>query len=412
LTLGFVTINRRKALKKLSIPTTLTLASLIMVAPAAFAQATAATTADEGLSIQARLGIEHDSNVLRQPSGISDVAWTAGVGLRYNKRFSLQRLRADVQWDMWRYQDESQLNFNTLNYNLAWDWSVTPRFHGTISADRRQFREVTTDPTGTVNRIGRRTERTELAEGVFEVGGGWRALAGLSHYRTQSTVPGTWDASPSIRYVHVGAGYESRAGSTATLRYRRGDGEYNDPTFLGAAPALNSDFRDHLVEGVVRWAATGKTTVDARLGHLKRDHDTAPALDFDGIVGGVNVNWDITGKTRLVAGWMRDISASGLAVGGHVESNRFFIAPVWQATGKTSFNLRYDHTRRNWEDVPVGGPGFNRSERLESLQVGVDWEALRTITVSGYARRERMRSSLLNAGYRANVYGVIARANF
>jgi len=41
----------------------------------------------------------------------------------------------------------------------------------------------------------------------------------------------------------------------------------------------------------------------------------------------------------------------------------------------------------------------------------VDWEALRTITVSGYARRERMRSSV-NAGYRANVYGVIARANF
>lgn len=381
-----------------------------MVAPAAFAQASA-NTADDGLSVQARVGIEHDSNVLRSTGGgISDTAWTAGVGLRYNKQFSLQRLRADVQWDTWRYNDASQLNFNTLNYGLAWDWSVTPRFHGTISADRRQFREVTTDATGTVNRIGRRTERTELAEGVFEVAGPFRALAGVSHYRAESTVPGTWDASPSIRYWHLGAGYEAPSGSSFTLRYRRGDGEYNDPTFLTAAPTAG-DFRDHLVEGTMRWAATGKTTVDARVGHLKREHETAPQLDFDGLVGGVNVSWDITGKTRLVGGWMHDISASGLTAGGHVKSDRFFIAPVWQATGKTSFNLRYDHTRRNWEDVPALAAGFGRSERLQSLQVGVDWEALRTITVSGYARREQMRSTV-NAGYRANVYGVIARANF
>jgi hypothetical protein len=61
--------------------------------------------------------------------------------------------------------------------------------------------------------------------------------------------------------------------------------------------------------------------------------------------------------------------------------------------------------------VPALAAGFGRNERLQSFQLGVDWEALRTITVSGYARREQMRSSV-NAGYRANVFGVIARANF
>ena len=397
--------------KKLPIHSTLTIASLIMVAPAALAQATATTTADDGLSFQARLGIEHDSNVLRQSGGaISDTAWTAGVGLRYDRQFSLQRLRADVQWDTWRYNDASQLNFNTLNYALAWDWAVTPRFTGTVSADRRQYREVTTDPTGTVNRIGRRTERTELVEGGFGGVGPFRIVAGASRFESESSVPGSWDANPEIRYWHLGASYSTPAGSSITLRHRRGDGEYTDPVFLAAGP-LNSDFRDDLTEVVVRWSATGKTTVDGRLGHLKRRHDLRPALDFDGMVGALNVTWDITGKTRLVGGWQRDVSASGLAQGGHVDSDRFYIAPVWQATGKTSFNLRYDHTRRDWENVPALAPGFGRSEKLESFQVGVDWEALRTITVSGYARRERMKSSV-NAGYRANVYGVIARANF
>src|SRR4051812_18293036 len=147
-----------------------------MLAPAAFAQT---SLADEGLHFGARAGVEHDSNVLRSGSGaVSDTAWTAGAGVRYNKQFSLQRLHADVEWDTWRYSDHSELNFNTLNYNAGWDWSITPRFHGTISADRRQYREVTTDPATLANVIGRRTERNELAEAGFGVAGPWRVLAG------------------------------------------------------------------------------------------------------------------------------------------------------------------------------------------------------------------------------------------
>jgi exopolysaccharide biosynthesis operon protein EpsL len=409
--LGSININRRMTLnKKLTIRSSLTLAALLAAAPAAMAQD---ADAEEGLHFLGRLGIEHDSNVFRVPSGSgpkADTAWTAGIGLKYNKRFGLQRVRADIEADTWRYQHNSDLNFNTVNYALAWDWSVTPRFHGTVSADRRQFREVTTDPTGAINLVGRRTERTELAEGVFEVGGPWRALAGVSHYRTESTQPGSWDASPDIRYGQVGIGYEAASGSSLTARFKRGDGEYHDPTFAGFA-ALNTDFRETEEELAFHWAYTGKTTVDGRIAHLKREHSNAPLLDFSGMVGGLNVNWDVTGKTRLLAGWQRDLSATGLPTGGHVTSDRFFVAPVWHATAKTSFSLRYDHTTRDWEDISSLAPFAGRSEKIDSLQAGVDWQALRTIGLSGYVRQERLRSNL-NVGYRATVYGILAKANF
>ena len=85
----------------------------------------------EGLHLRGQAGVEHDSNVLRTTSNkISDTAWTAGVGLSFNKRYGLQNVRADIQADGWWYQNQSDLNFNTLNYLLAWDWSLTPRFHG------------------------------------------------------------------------------------------------------------------------------------------------------------------------------------------------------------------------------------------------------------------------------------------
>ena len=377
-----------------------------MLSPAVFAQDAAA---DEGLHFNARLGVEHDSNVLRTSNAVSDTAYDLGVGLRYNKQFSLQRVHADVQFDTWRYNDHSELNFHTLNYALGWDWSITPQFHGTVSADRKQFREVTTDPVPFANRVGRRTERNELAEAGFGVSGPFRVLAGVSHYRTESTEPGSWDASPDITFWHVGAAYEAASGSNVALRYKRGKGTYHDPTFA-AFTALNSDFRDTEEELSFRWAYSGKTTVNGRLAHVSRKHD-APLLDFSGVAGALNVNWDITAKTRLTGGWMRDISASGLPTGGHVDSDRFYIAPVWNATAKTSFNLRYDHTRREWKDIPALTFSSGRSETLDSLQAGVDWQALRTISVGGYYRYEKLKSSI-NAGYRANVFGVQARANF
>jgi exopolysaccharide biosynthesis operon protein EpsL len=407
----FVNINRRVTLKKkLHNQTTLALAttaSLIMASPA-FAQD---ASAEEGLHFGARLGVEHDSNVLRQTANAqSDTAWTAGLGLKYNKQFSLQRLRADVEWDTWRYSDHTNLNFSTLNYNLAWDWSVTPRLHGTVSADRRQYREVVTDvtvPASPVNRIGKRTERNELAEGAFDVGGGFEALAGVSHYRAESNVGFSWDGLPDITYWQAGVGYQAPSGSSVALRYKHGDGNYNDTTFAGFS-TLNSDFKDSEVELSARWAYSGKTTIDGRLSHVKREHDAAPTLDFSGMRGALNVNWDITGKTRLQAGWMRDISATGLADGGHVDSDRFFIAPVWAATAKTSFSLRYDYTRREWKGVAATTPlDVGRTDKIDSLQAGVDWQALRTILVSGYVRHEKLRSST-NAGYGATVYGVKA----
>jgi exopolysaccharide biosynthesis operon protein EpsL len=380
-----------------------------MTAPAAFAQD---ASSDEGLHFGARLGIERDNNVLRQSANEqSDTAWTAGVGLKYNKTFSLQRVRADVQWDTWRYNDHTELNFNTLNYALAWDWSVTPRLHGTVSADRRQYREVVSDPVTFANLIGKRTERNELAEGAFDVAGPWQVLAGLSHVRAESSVPFSWDGLPDIRYWQAGVGYQAASGSSVTLRYKRGDGEYRDPTFASFA-TLDSDFKEDEVELSARWAYSGRTTVDGRISHVKREHSAAPQLDFSGARGAVNVNYQFTGKTRVTGGWLHDITATGLGTGGHVDSDRFFIAPVWNATAKTSFSLRYDYTRRDWKDVPFGTFDAGRRDKLEQLQAGVDWQALRTILVSGYIREEKLRSSLPGAGYRATVYGVKASANF
>ncbi len=371
--------------------------------PASTHESTAREPGEPGFQLRALVGIEHETNALRVPSGAnpkSDELAILGVGAKFNRRYGLQRIRADVEANTYRYRDQDDLNFNTINYALAWDWQVTPRAHGIISADRKQFREVTTDPVVLTNRVGRRTERAEIAEGTYDVTAAWRALAGVSHTQSSSSVANPWDASPSVRSVRLGVGYELPSKTSLYARFRRGDGEYSDST-LGAA---NSDFRENEAELVVNWPLTVKTSVEGRLGRLERNHSSAPQRDFDGVVGHANLRWEITGKTRLAAGVGRDLSATGLAGGGYVQQTRFYIGPVWQATAQLAVNARYDRATRDWKDIPAGAAELGKSERVQLLSAGVDWEPRRFLTVSTYVRGERLKSNL-NSGYRSTTVG-------
>ena len=355
-------------------------------------------------------GVEHESNILRVPSSAgtrSDTIVIAGLGFKADKRYGLQRFRADLEANTYRYNSHSDLNYSLFNYALAWDWSFTPRLHGVVSAGRRQFREVTTDPVTFSNVIGRRTERAEVAEGIYELGAAWRLLAGATHTQVDSSEPNSWDASPSITSGRVGVGYEFASGSSLYARYRRGDGKYNDPS----PGASTGSFRENESDLQLKLPLTAKTSVEARLGHLSRKHDVGPQRDFSGVVGSAAASWDVTGKTRLIAGYTRDLSASGLATGGTVRSDRFYIGPVWKATAQIAVNLRYGRVARDWTDVPAGSPEAGRTETLQVLSAGVDWEPRRWLTVSGYARGEKQVSKV-NAGYRNTTVGAAVKAHF
>lgn len=361
-----------------------------------------------GLHLRALAGVERESNVLRTPGGgHADRAAILGVGARADLRHGLQRFRADVEANRYEYERDSSLDYGVLNYALAWDWSITPRFHGVLGADRKQYREVATDAVALVNRVGRRTERAEVLEAVYEAGAAWRLVGSALHTRASSTEPATWDASPDINSARIGVGYERPSGASLYLRQRRGDGEYTDPT----PGASQGDFKEDETDVLLKWPVSGRTSVDARLGRLQRRHAMDTARDFSGIVGSATVAWQVTGKTRLVAGVGRDLSATGQSTGGHVRSNRYFIGPIWKPTAATAVSVRYDHVSRDWKDVPATSNEAGRNEAVRALSANVEWQPRRWVALSVYVRAERLRSSL-QTGYSNNTVGAALKGFF
>jgi exopolysaccharide biosynthesis operon protein EpsL len=346
--------------------------------------------------LRAAAGVEHNSNVLLTPTQEqSDDVGVLSVGVKAERDYGLQHFRADVEAARYRYRTHTDLDYSTLNYTAAWDWKFTPALHGVLSAERRQFRDIADNVPG-FSQIGRRTDRSELLEGIYDIDGVWRALAGLSHTSSSTTVPVSWDASPTIRSALVGGGYEWASGSSLFARFRRGDGTYQAPVL----PTTAVDFRENEAEALLKWALTGKTSLDARLGYLRRTHPDAAARDFSGPVGSATVNWQATGKTRVMAGVARYLGAAGIDVGGHVEADRFFIAPVWKATAHTAVNVRYERTTRHWRDVPLGTQQSGRRDVIQASSIGIDWEPRRVVTLSASVRGERVNSSIPGVSYR------------
>lgn len=348
-------------------------------------------------------GVEHDTNVLRTPAAVSDDIGVLAAGVRLDKRYSLQRLTLDAQVAWYRFREFSALDYRTFNYTGAWNFQFTPRVLGTLSAERRQYRDITDASTG-ATQVARRTERHDLAEAAWLVGGGWRALGGVSHDSSRSDDPSALESSPSVDSARLGGGYEFASGTLLTAQWRRGEGKYGN----SQAP----DFRETEPFVTLRWPGTARTTLDARLGRLSRKHDTAGERNFDGTVGNASVNWVYSPKTQVSFGVARDLGSYELAGGGHVRGWRVFIEPVWKPTEKTSVRLRHARETRQWRTVSAVAPDAGRDDRTRWSALTLEWSPRRPVLLSAAVRGERRSSNLAAHDFRATIYALAARLSF
>ncbi len=356
------------------------------------------------LALHAAAALERDSNILRAPDAVSDEIGVLSAGLRLDKRYSLQRLTLQAQASRFSFRDFSNLDYSTLSYDGAWNFQFTPALRGVLSADRRQYRDITNASIASGG-ITRRTERRDLAEVTLLGRGGWRTLAGLEQTRSRSDDPRALQASPTVSSVHVGGGYEFPAGALLTAQVRRGDGDYG-----GAASGI--EFRETEPSVSLRWPATTRTALDARIAWLDRSHDQEPARDFQGLVANGTARWTYSPRTSVEVGLARDLGSYEFSGGGRIRGWRLSLAPAWKPSEKTTLRFRHTMERRDWLVVSSASPDLGREDRTRWNALTFEWTPRRLLEFTASARQERRQSNLAGAGFRANVVALGARLNF
>ena len=376
---------------------------------------------DEPQTLEFRAGqrFEHDSNVFRLADGAdtaallgtssrSDMYGVTTLGMKFDKRYSLQRLELDIYAQNYRYRDFSALDFTSLNYAAAWRWSLTPRLHGNLTADRREMLDNTVDfysPT----EVNRRVEQAAVLDAEYEIGAALRLLGGVYQRRLDNSLPQTYEADATIQGGEVGLRYVWDSSTSVAYKFKSGSGEYSGRLPTPEAP---NDFSDREHEFSLDWKPVQGTTVQARLAHLQRSHDGYAVRDFSGLRGQISANWPLTGKTRLEAGVVRELGSYQTTTASYYEGDRLYVSPVWKPTEKTAVRLRLDQGTRRYKGELDGVSPVGRRDTTTLTSLILEWEVIRPLKLAASVQRDKRTSNTAGFDYKANVFGLSAVFSF
>ncbi len=391
---------------------------------AAFLVATGASTvfADEQDTLQFRASqaFQRDSNIFRLSDQAntqailgtperSDTVSTTTVGFRLNKPVGLQRFEVGANFEMYKYNRFSNLDFNAVSYAAAWRWSLTPSFRGNLTTDRREYVDNTADLQNQ-GQVNRRTDKSTVLDAEYELDGVWRLLGGVFQRDSESSQPFVFQGDSKLTGAEAGFRYQFPYATSLAYRFKNSSGEYSNNNFFPGIAGSDFKEREHELRG--EWRPGGRTSLNGRLAHVDRKHDVLPARDFSGIVGQVDWNYEFTGKTSAAAGLVREIGSYQSNTSSYYDGNRIFVAPRWNATERISLLARYDYGTRDFKGPLPGFAATNRKDKLQLASVSAEYQILRELKLRAWVQQDRRTSNEAGADYKSNAVGIAAEANF
>jgi exopolysaccharide biosynthesis operon protein EpsL len=395
----------------------------------------AAADAQDTFNVTVGTNITYDSNLFRRSENIptpvgfgkrSDLIFISSATVSMRKFIGMQRLEAAGIFVDNRYNVHDFLNFFAVNYNAGWGWYLTPYFHGNVTTAHSEALNNFGNLTGFLSNNAQniRTSDNHRFDGVFELTPALHLIGGVSQQVGKNSLLQTADFNNSVLSFEGGLRYVTRAGSRLTYTGRHGVGQFINRPEPIASSLFDTKFTDMEHELRLTWPVSAATTMEARVGYFQRTHAHFSERDFSGFVGNFNVNWAVTAKTSINAGWARDLANfqtsplflfQGFGFGqfssSYMINNRFTISPVWQITSKTAFRARYQYILQDFHG-PVTPVPANRSDATHSGMIALDWQPLNMLSLSAELRREHRSSNLLGFDYDVSAGSIIAKLNF
>ena len=378
----------------------------------------AAADDKDAFNIIAGVTANHEDNLFRVSSAgnlpanahKSDNVYGANLGVRFDKEYSLQRVQLEATATQYRFDKNSFLNFSGINYRGAWLWHLTPRFSGVLSASRSETLVPYSDQR-TVS-LNRSTQINENRQFTFdgELAAAWHVIGGLGQSRSRNSQSFTAVGDYVMNGAEIGGKYVSTAGNSISLVQRESRGDYEGRA-LDPVNFLDTGFDQSETEARVQWRVSGHSSLDGRLGYLKREHNNYGQRNFSGAVGKLDYLWTPTGKLQFNFSAGRNLYSFQEASHSYYVADTFAIAPAWLLSEKTTLRAKLEHVERDFRGAVIGSPAM-RGDRTQSLQFGADWKATRTILVQGTLSHERRSSNIANIDYRANVVGISGQLMF
>ncbi|HEY8906731.1 MAG TPA: XrtB/PEP-CTERM-associated polysaccharide biosynthesis outer membrane protein EpsL, partial [Rhodoferax sp.] len=284
-------------------------------------------------------------------------------------------------------------SYTAHNYSGAWRWSLTPKFYGNLTTDRKQVLNSFSDYQGNSLR-NLRTNTNNGFDATYEVDGAWRLLAGMTHVtQTNEQALSTGD-DYSANSVNVSTRYAPSDNGSVTYTIKASNGKYVNRA-LSATNAFDDEFSELGNEVRVNWVFSGKTNATMYASYTSRNHPHFDQRDFSGLNAGATVNWDITGKTSLTASYTHALNSYQTNYASYTQTDRLSLGPTWQVRPKVYVGLKYDVARIDYLGYKTD-PTVQRQDMTYDTSLSIHWQPYQSLTVSASLKKSQRDANVTN----------------
>jgi hypothetical protein len=334
-------------------------AALLVLAACGIGSATDANAQNSPYYFGISQSLGHNSNVYRvNNQEVPDKFATTSLNFGFDQPISRQRLFANASVRATRYEDITVLNNTGYGLSAGWDLSTIERLSGGIGVSlNRSLANYAAAGDQTPVPQTRKNEETSGSANL-RLQYGLASLLSLNTSISHSEIrysAAEYDRS-EVRQNAGSLGLTYRPSGLLTLgsALRVTQGEYLNP-LPGTTKEESFDRKD--LDLTATWAATGLSTLNARLSYGRTSYDTLVNRDTKGVTGSLGWNWKPTGKTSFNTSISRDTGTEtslaalannqGNAVGDNsVTTNTFALGASYEATAKIRANLGARYARR------------------------------------------------------------------
>jgi exopolysaccharide biosynthesis operon protein EpsL len=331
-------------------------------------------------------GYDRDSNPFRLSSSAvpgpqSDSIYRAGAGVRAELPSGRQRFLLEARGQRHEYDRFDLLDHTSYGAGAAWRWAVGSQWSGEAGIARKRFLGSLEDVQAPVKDMI--VEDRFFASAGYLVTPRWRVRGAVDFTRWDHDDPTRSELDARIWSGTAGLDYVTPASNSIGGQVKVSEGEYPNQEAVGAALVVN-DYREIEASAVMHWILTGKSTLDARAGYTRREHDQVAQRDFDGFTGRLALDWFVANKTLLNFAVWREIQSTDDASASYILSEGWSVGPAWAPTIKLVFQARYLRENREFKGDPalviIGG--VPREDSFDGFSIVAGYTPVRNVHLS------------------------------
>lgn len=344
--------------------------------------------------------MENDAEALTQLGTPiqSETYQRLGIGFDLDWKQGRQHVVSRVQTNKTSFSRYSQLDNNGRDIDLQWQWVLGNQWSGRLgkylSKSQGSFREVQTLVTNT------RTNNNTVFEANYLIHPRWKAS-----FRSSSSVY-EYSAKPQNNVETdsktIGCYYLGGTLEKIGIEYRVADGRFPNRTL---SPTLDNAYQERNLNLVARWAASGKSHLNARIGQMQRQKPHIAGRDFSGLEWRFDGTWSLSGKSLLGGSLYRELSNVELATANYAVTDGASLNFTWQALPKTRLQATLGHENIEY-DTAV------RQDKISNAALVAVYEVWPGGELSAGLQREVRESTGNSLGYQSNSLFLNANLRF